>query len=186
MTPEIHKGMNQGNEIAGIIEEVGSNVVEFKAIALQHSTRCIYTEARTPNTHLHGVIRLSTCLSMPSFEEAATIPLATLTAAVSLYAHLRFPPPWRPAVTPMPSIVFGASTVVGSYAIRLACNSNIHPIITIAAKASQYVRALGQVYELSGQSIVSPDKLGVLPTSEGTGSSVQDIGGVGSGLVGGV
>ncbi|KOC14203.1 hypothetical protein AFLA70_307g001821 [Aspergillus flavus AF70] len=63
-----------------------------------------------------------------------------------------------------------------------------NPIHESGGRAIENSRSspLGPVYELSGQSIVSPDKLGVLPTSEGTGSSVQDIRGAGSGLVGGV
>ncbi|EAU30133.1 conserved hypothetical protein [Aspergillus terreus NIH2624] len=143
MTPEIRKGVNQGDDIAGIIEKVGSNVVEFKPgdrVAAFHEM-CApggsYAEYALAWSH--------TTFHLPkhtSFEEAATIPLAALTAAVSLYGHLRFPPPWRPAITPIPFIVYGASTTVGSYAIKLACNSNIHPIIAIAGKGSQYVRGL--------------------------------------------
>ncbi|GFG10578.1 conserved hypothetical protein [Aspergillus udagawae] len=30
MAPEIKKGVNQGDDIAGIIEKVGPNIVEFK------------------------------------------------------------------------------------------------------------------------------------------------------------
>lgn len=74
--------------------------------------------------------------------EAATIPLAALTAAVSLYAHHRLPSPWAPAQEPIPFIVYGASTAVGSFAIKLARNSNIHPIIAIAGKGSTYVKSL--------------------------------------------
>jgi NADPH:quinone reductase-like Zn-dependent oxidoreductase len=68
--------------------------------------------------------------------KAATIPLAAMTAAISLYAHHRFPPPWAPSVKPTPFIVYGASTAVGSFALKLARNSNIHPIIAIAGKGS--------------------------------------------------
>lgn len=74
--------------------------------------------------------------------EAATIPLAGLTAAVSVYAHHRLPPPWAPAQEPIPFIVYGASTAVGSFAIKLARSSNIHPIIAVAGKGSHYVETL--------------------------------------------
>ncbi|KAJ5201223.1 hypothetical protein N7449_006026 [Penicillium cf. viridicatum] len=143
MLVEAKKGMNQGDDIAGVIEKVGSRVVEFKPgdrVAAFH-------EMCTPGGSYaeYALAWSHTTFHLPkhtSFEEAATIPLATLTAAVSLYAHLGFPPPWTPAVKPTPFIVYGASTAVGSFAIKLACNSNIHPIIAIAGKGSQYVWGL--------------------------------------------
>jgi NADPH:quinone reductase-like Zn-dependent oxidoreductase len=77
-----------------------------------------------------------------SFAEAATIPLAALTAAVSLFRHLKLPTPWLPATEPTPFIVYGASSSVGSYAIKLARNSNVHPIIAIAGKGLPFVETL--------------------------------------------
>ncbi|KAJ6190897.1 hypothetical protein N7519_000918 [Penicillium mononematosum] len=137
------KGLNQGDDIAGVVEKVGCNVVEFKPgdrVAAFHEM-CApggsYAEYAIAWSHTTFHLPTHT-----SFEEAATIPLAALTAAVSLYAHHRLPPPWAPATKPIPFIVYGASTAVGSFAIKLACNSNIHPIIAIAGKGSQYVRAL--------------------------------------------
>jgi NADPH2:quinone reductase len=38
--------------------------------------------------------------------------------------------------------VYGASSAVGSYAIKLARNSNIHPIIAVAGKGTHYVETL--------------------------------------------
>ncbi|KAL4863311.1 hypothetical protein BDV12DRAFT_206655 [Aspergillus spectabilis] len=110
--------LNQGDDIAGIVEKVGSNVTEFKS----HTT-----------FHLP---------SHTSFEEAATLPLAALTAAASLYANHRLPFTWRPATHPTPLIIYGGSTAVGAFAIKLACNSNIHPIIAIAGKGRDYVETL--------------------------------------------
>jgi NADPH2:quinone reductase len=74
--------------------------------------------------------------------EAATIPLAALTAATALFRNLRLPTPWLPATTPTPLLVYGASSSVGSYAIKLARNSQIHPIIAVAGKGMQYVESL--------------------------------------------
>lgn len=39
-------------------------------------------------------------------------------------------------------MIYGASSAVGSYAIKLARNSNIHPIIAIAGKGKDYVKTL--------------------------------------------
>lgn len=74
--------------------------------------------------------------------EAATIPLAALTAAVALFRNLQLPAPWNPATKPTPLIIYGASTSVGSFAIQLARNSNIHPIITVAGQGKDYVKTL--------------------------------------------
>jgi NADPH:quinone reductase-like Zn-dependent oxidoreductase len=84
------------------------------------------------------------CVTVIDFvlAEAATIPLAALTAAVALFRNLKLPTPWNPATTSTPFVVYGASSAVGSFAIKLARNSNIHPIIAIAGKGSHYVETL--------------------------------------------
>ena len=121
-------------------------------------------EARTRSMRLHGIglpfiFRLQNHLKASrssryaislvrstaadsSFTEAATIPLAALTATVALFRHLKLPTPWNPATESTPFIVYGASSAVGSYAIKLARNSNIHPIIAVAGKGTHYVETL--------------------------------------------
>ena len=74
--------------------------------------------------------------------EAATIPLAAMTAAFGLYQRLGLPPPWRPTVTPIPVIIYGAASAVGSYAIQLAQQSNIHPLICVAGRGIPHVEGL--------------------------------------------
>lgn len=74
--------------------------------------------------------------------EATTIPLAALTASVAVFRNLGLPTPWNPATKSTPFLIYGASSAVGSYAIRIARNSNIHPIIAVAGKGSQYVETL--------------------------------------------
>ncbi|RHZ45709.1 zinc-binding alcohol dehydrogenase family protein [Aspergillus thermomutatus] len=174
MMLEAKKGLNQGDDIAGVVEKVGSNVVEFKPgdrVAAFH-------EMCTPGGSYaeYAIAWSHTTFHLPkhtSFEEAATIPLAALTAAVSLYAHHRFPPPWTPAVKPTPFIVYGASTAVGSYAIKMACNSNIHPIIAIAGKGSQYVEGL--LDQSKGDTVIDYRK-GVEPTVKEIRSSLERAG----------
>jgi NADPH:quinone reductase-like Zn-dependent oxidoreductase len=74
--------------------------------------------------------------------KAATIPLATLTAAVVLYRDLELPPPWSPAQEPVPLVIYGASSAVGSFTVKFARKSNVHPIIAIAGKSKDLVRQL--------------------------------------------
>ncbi|KAL4876770.1 GroES-like protein [Aspergillus karnatakaensis] len=135
--------INQGDDIAGIVEKVGANVTEFKPgdrVAAFH-------EMYTPGGAYaeYAIAWSHTTFHLPShtsFEEAATLPLAALTVAASLYANLGLPFPWRPATNLTPLIIYGASTAVGAFAIKLAQNSNIHPIIAIAGKACPYVETL--------------------------------------------
>jgi NADPH:quinone reductase-like Zn-dependent oxidoreductase len=82
----------------------------------------------------HPLIDLST--------EAATIPLAALTAVESLFQQLRLPPPWTPAAAPIPFLIYGASSAVGAYAVKLAVASNIHPIIAVAGNGASFVETL--------------------------------------------
>ena len=82
------------------------------------------------------------CIARLPTLEAATIPLAAMTAAFGLYQRLGLPPPWRPTTTPIPVIIYGAAAAVGSFAIQLACQSNIHPLICVAGRAIPHVETL--------------------------------------------
>ncbi|EED14784.1 quinone oxidoreductase, putative [Talaromyces stipitatus ATCC 10500] len=137
------EGMNQGDDIAGIVHEVGSNVVEFKVgdrVAAFH-------EMRTPGGSYaeYAVAWAHTTFHLPkqtSFEEAATIPLAGLTAALGLFARLRLPTPFARATEPIPTIIYGGSTAVGAFAIKLAQRANIHPLFVVAGSGSSFVDKL--------------------------------------------
>jgi NADPH2:quinone reductase len=77
-----------------------------------------------------------------SFEEAATIPLAGMTAALGMFQRLALPLPWYPAQDRLPLVVYGAASAVGAFAIKLATLSNIHPIIGVAGRGISYVESL--------------------------------------------
>lgn len=81
-------------------------------------------------------------LNADSHLEAATIPLAAMTAAFALYQRLGLPTPWRPATVPIPVIIYAAAGAVGSFAIQLARQSNIHPLICIAGRGIPHVKTL--------------------------------------------
>lgn len=65
-----------------------------------------------------------------------------MTAAVGLYSNLQLPMPWQPATTPIPTIIYGASSAVGAFAIKLANRSNIHPLIAVAGSGKDFVETL--------------------------------------------
>lgn len=65
-----------------------------------------------------------------------------MTASLALYRTLGLPQPWTPASTTMPLLIYGGSSAVGAFAIKLARWSNIHPIIAVAGRGCAYVATL--------------------------------------------
>jgi len=136
-------GVNQGDDIAGIVHSVGTDVTNFRPgdrVASFH-------EMLTPHGSFaeYAVGLEATTFHIPptvSFEEAATIPLAGMTAALGLYQRLGLPLPWFPAQERLPLVVYGAASAVGAFAVKLATLSNIHPIICVAGRGTGYVESL--------------------------------------------
>ena len=137
--------MNQGDDIAGVVEAVGDGVTEFK----KGDRVAAFHEMLSPHGSYaeYAISWAHTTFHLPAkttFEEGAAIPLAALTAAVGLYAsnRLALPQPWSPATEPIPLVVYGASSAVGTYVLQLAVRSNIHPLICIAGRAQDHVEKM--------------------------------------------
>ncbi|KZF21421.1 GroES-like protein [Xylona heveae TC161] len=155
--------LNQGDDAAGTIHATGKNVSGFRIgdrVAGFHQMDTLgetYAE--------YTVVSKDTVFRIPdhvSFEEAATIPLAAYTAAVGLFRLLKLPQPWEDVLdetaslqgqgggrekgqkassSKIPLIINGASTSVGSFAIKLAkLHPSISPIIAVAGASSDYVK----------------------------------------------
>lgn len=145
-SPAIMKNdLNQGDDIAGIVAAVGSQVTNFKVgdkVAAFHEMLQpggSYAEYALAPDH--------TAFHVPesiSYEEAATIPLAATTAALGLYQRLRLPFPWSPNRDneQCPLLIYGGASAVGAFAIKMAVISNIHPLICIAGNGCQFVEGL--------------------------------------------
>ncbi|KAF2754996.1 GroES-like protein [Pseudovirgaria hyperparasitica] len=135
--------MNQGDDIAGTIAAVGSNVTEFKPgdrVAAFH-------EMLTPHGSFaeYAIAWAHTTFHIPAhvrFEEAATLPLAAMTSACGLYLDLGLAPPFRPTTEVTPLLVYGGASAVGAFAIQFAVRSNIHPIIAVAGRGIAFVEGL--------------------------------------------
>lgn len=65
-----------------------------------------------------------------------------MTAALGLYQRLNLPLPWNPTDKPLPLVVYGGATAVGAFALKFAKISNIHPLIVVAGKGSDFVETL--------------------------------------------
>ena len=153
---------NTGDDISGIVHEVGENVVEFKkgdrvaafhemltpggsyaeyAVAWKHTTFFLPKGTSFEGMSSSKRILFPVTIMLIANSEGAAIPLAALTAALGLYARLRLPEPWLPASDDRktPLVIYGASSAVGSYALQLAIKSNIHPILAVAGRAQSHV-----------------------------------------------
>ncbi|KAK7893908.1 hypothetical protein LTR67_006609 [Exophiala xenobiotica] len=149
VNPEFN-GTNQGDDIAGVVEAVGSAVTQFKPgdrVAAFHRMQTpggSYAEyAISPE---HTTFHIPSALN---FEEAATIPLAAMTAAVGLFVRLGLPEPWTVAAGQHPErvpkggiVIYGAAGAVGAYAVQLAKRAGIHPIIAVAGRGIPFVQGL--------------------------------------------
>jgi NADPH:quinone reductase len=139
---------NSGDDIAGIVHSVGKDVYEFRPgdrVAALHET-----EADNGSFAEYSVAHDWTTFHIPhgvSFEEAATIPVAGLTAAVALYCDMGLPTPW--ALTKdgigrerTPILIYGVTSAVGSFAAKYARLSGLGPIIGVAGRAGDFAKTL--------------------------------------------
>lgn len=140
-------GTNTGDDIAGYIHEVGEGVVGFKVgdrVAAFHDYMAphgSYAEYAIGEAYATFHIPQTT-----SFEQAATIPLAAMTASLALFSRLGLPGPWFKEKTwaQKPEggvLVYGAASAVGTYAIKLLQKADIHPIICVAGRGKDFARS---------------------------------------------
>lgn len=139
----INLTQNAGDDIAGVVHQVGANVTEFRP----GDRVFAFHEMATPGGSYaeYALAWQHTTAHIPrdvSFEAAAAVPLAALTAAVGLAQKLRLPAPWSPlreddARTPL--VIYGAASAVGIYTLQLAARANIHPLICVAGNSCAHV-----------------------------------------------
>lgn len=137
---------NSGDDIAGTVHDMGSSVYGFKVgdrVAAFHpmgTSGGAYAE--------YAVAPVHTTFHIPdnvSFEEASTVPLVSTTAAITLFRRHAFPPPWSHvplSSPPNPLIVYGASSALGLFTVKLARLANIHPIVAIGGASHLHLLPL--------------------------------------------
>lgn len=143
---------NTGDDIAGIVEAVDEGIYSLHKgdrVAALH-------QPLTPSGSFaeYAIAPQSTTFPFPdsiSFEEGATIPLAAYTAVVAIFYQLGFPAPWdkiakntetnnKDTQERRPLVVYGASTAIGAFGIKLAHAAGVHPIIAVGSKNSEFIR----------------------------------------------
>ncbi|KAH8797746.1 chaperonin 10-like protein [Xylogone sp. PMI_703] len=145
---------NSGDDLAGTVIAVGENVQAFRPgdlVAAFHTVRAVggaFAEYALAPEYMTFMLPRGV-----SFEEAATIPLAGMTAAAGLFLRLRLPQPWIGlGKEKVPLVVYGAGSAVGAFAVQLAKASGIGPIICVAGQSRSYVETLIDVEH--GDSII--------------------------------
>ncbi|KAG1821976.1 chaperonin 10-like protein [Suillus subaureus] len=133
-----------GEDIAGIVKEVGEGVHHFAKgdRVFSHGQFTNHASAFQQFT-LSDADFTAEIPDNLGYDEAATIPLAFDTASTGLYNSNKYglglTPPWEQSGISMysgtPIVILGGSSAVGSFAIQLARLSGFSPIITTASDA---------------------------------------------------
>ncbi|KAJ5621164.1 quinone oxidoreductase [Penicillium lagena] len=137
---------NSGDDAAGFVEDLGSSVRSSGQFRRGDRVAAFHVMMTSGGTYAeYALAPATTVFHIPdwiSFESASTIPLTALAAALPLFRRQNLPAPWMKRSSdagPLPLIVYGASSALGTFAIKLARLSNIHPIIAIAGGSFHYV-----------------------------------------------
>jgi NADPH:quinone reductase-like Zn-dependent oxidoreductase len=157
-----------GGDIAGIVEELGEGVKNFRkgdrVLAHGNFTNDLAAFQQYTLTVASFTAKIP---SSESFDSAATVPLALDTALVGLYGKqfgAGITPPWTQIAgsheSKTPIVILGGSSSVGSYAIQFARLSGFYPIIATASPRNEdLVRDYGATHffdrNLSGKQLMA-------------------------------
>ncbi|BGP47302.1 hypothetical protein JCM10450v2_003154 [Rhodotorula kratochvilovae] len=126
----------EGNDIAGHVEAVGEGVTKFK----KGDKVAAFTKMRTHDKYgayaEYSISPSNTAFHLgpnTSFEDAAALPLAYITAVIGLFKRLKLPEPGQEGDRDGAVLVYGGATTVGVYAIQLAKKAGFHLVATAGA-----------------------------------------------------
>ncbi|CAF3876683.1 unnamed protein product [Adineta steineri] len=137
-------GCDFSGEVAEIGKEAIGNYTKGERVAgcvhggqdPQFDVRGAYSEYVVQEASL--VFRFPSTVSP---DAAATIPLASITAALGLFHEMKLPLP--PATSQVPVLVWAGSTSVGQYSIQLAKAAGCYVITTASPARHDYLKELG-------------------------------------------
>ncbi|KAH8112258.1 chaperonin 10-like protein [Phellopilus nigrolimitatus] len=143
----------EGNDVAGNIVKVGEGVTEYKGGERVAAFTKMGTKDNKYGAYAqYSVAPASTTFPIPestSYEEASTLPLAVMTAAIGLFKRLAIPEPPFPAITSSAHtteqkgiIINGASSSVGAFAVQLAKRAGLF-VVGVAGSSKDYAKSVG-------------------------------------------
>ncbi|EED12253.1 quinone oxidoreductase, putative [Talaromyces stipitatus ATCC 10500] len=143
------KSVNSGDDVAGYVSSIGKDVKTTGEFRIGDRVAGFHKMLLPGGAYAeYAVVPAHTAFIIPDnilFEEASTIPLTILAAALPLFRRQNLPAPWigrSKNAEPLPLIVYGASSALGTFAIKLALLANIHPIIAICGATKSGLTSL--------------------------------------------
>ncbi|KAL5592463.1 hypothetical protein FOBRF1_013489 [Fusarium oxysporum] len=142
-------GTRSGCDFAGIVQDVGANVIKaFKKgdriSGMVHGGNAVNNEDGAFANYI--VAKADLALHIPdsvSFEEAATLGVGITTVGQGLYQSLGLPLPDKPSTEGQYVLIYGGSTATGALAIQFAKLSGLNVVTTSSPKHFDYVKSLG-------------------------------------------
>ena len=136
----------EGSDVSGTVAALGPDVTEF---AIGDRVAAYLRIGRDGGYAEYSLSPSFTAFKIPgnvSFEEASTVGLAAMTAALGLFAEDRLAlgaTPFRPMTVEesLPIVIYGASSSVGAYALQLAKLAGLYTI-AVAGRGLAYVESL--------------------------------------------
>jgi NADPH:quinone reductase-like Zn-dependent oxidoreductase len=143
-----------GVDHAGIVEEVGEEVTNFKKGDRIFAYSFPGADKKFGAFQEYSILLASLCGKIPdniSFSEAATLPLGSITSLCGIFYDLKIPTPFLgPQTNNLPSdtiLIWGGSSSVGAYALQLARLTGFKNILTTASPHNfDYVKSLGATH----------------------------------------
>lgn len=163
-----------GLDVAGVVEEVGSECKDFKV-----GDRVFYLrEISNPNGGFaeYAVTPAKFACKIPKellFEEAAALPGSGFTAYHILEQRFHL-------VSGRTILIQGGAGGIGSYAIQLAKNHNLNVITTCLQRDIPYVLSLGADYAIDFENEDVYQKINQITCNKGVDYALSTIGSAGA------
>lgn len=166
----------EGNDVAGHIAAAGEGVTEFKvgdkvaAFTPMAKSDKYGAYQRFSLTPAHTAFPLG---PKTSFEDAATLPLAVMTAAIGLFRRIGLPEPSADGTASAEAkgkgvLIWGASSSVGAFAVQLAKRAGLY-VIGIAGAGGDLAKSLGAdvVVDYRGKASLVEDLKAAIAAAKG-------------------
>ena len=125
-----------GHEFSGVIAETGPGVTGFAAGQRVYGMSDWFADGATADYCIAPASSIAAMPSSLSFTEAATVPIAALTAMQGLFDRAHLQPGER-------VLVQGGTGAVGVFVVQLAHLHGAHVIATVSQSNLAFVRELG-------------------------------------------
>lgn len=135
----------EGNDVAGTIEAIGPKVTKFKKGDRVAGFSRMATDSKYGAYAEYTVVPSNTTFKIADsvpLDQASTLGLASMTAAIGLFVQLGLPTPQNPSKEKRAVFINGASSSVGQYAVQLAKLAGLY-VIGTAGAAGESAKQVG-------------------------------------------